>query len=409
MEPNKKKKKKPGKWTKFRHRIVRNVLFFLLVPYIKWKYHVKVERYKAKGKRPYLILMNHQTAFDQFFVGMAFKGPIYYVASEDLFSKGWISSIIRYLVAPIPIKKQTTDVRAIMNCLKVAREGGTIAMAPEGNRTFSGRLEHMNPAVAPLARKLNMPIALFRIEGGYGVQPRWSNVVRKGKMRAYVSRVLEPEEYKNLSDEELFQLIREELNVNEGCVCGEFHHKKLAEYMERLVYVCPKCGLSHFESHLDTVTCQKCGQTVRYLPTKELEGVATAFPFRFMTEWYAYQNDFINQLDTAAYYDTPMYEDTVKFFEVIPYKNKVLLEKSARVLLYGNKIVIIEKEGERTFLFDETSAVTILGRNKINIYFDKRIYQLKGPKPMNGVKYVNIFNRYLNQKRGEENVEFLGL
>jgi len=25
------------------------------------------------------------------------------------------------------------------------------------------------------------------------------------------------------------------------------------------------------------------------------------------------------------------------------------------------------------------------------------------------VKYVNIFNRYLNQKRGEENVEFLGL
>jgi len=181
MEP---KKKKTQKWTKFRHRIVRNLLFLLLVPYIKWKYHVKVERYKEQGKRPYLILMNHQTPFDQFFVGMAFRGPIYYVASEDLFSKGWVSSVIRFLVAPIPIKKQTTDVRAIMNCLKVAREGGTIAMAPEGNRTFSGKPVHMNAAVAPLARKLNMPIALLRIEGGYGVQPRWGDTVRKGKMRA---------------------------------------------------------------------------------------------------------------------------------------------------------------------------------------------------------------------------------
>ena len=52
--------------------------------------------------------MNHQTAFDQFFIGMTFKGAVYYVASEDLFSNGWVSSLLRWLVAPIPIKKQTT-------------------------------------------------------------------------------------------------------------------------------------------------------------------------------------------------------------------------------------------------------------------------------------------------------------
>ena len=50
---------------------------------------------RQQGDRAYLILMNHQTAFDQFFVGMAFKGPVYYVASEDLFSNGWISSLLR--------------------------------------------------------------------------------------------------------------------------------------------------------------------------------------------------------------------------------------------------------------------------------------------------------------------------
>ena len=111
---------------------------------------------------------------------------------------------------PIPIKKQSTDLKAVMNCMKVAKEGGTIAMAPEGNRTFSGKTEYMNPAVARLAQKLKLPIAIFRIEGGYGVHPRWADDVRKGKMRAYVSRVIEPEEYKQMSDEELFEILEKD-------------------------------------------------------------------------------------------------------------------------------------------------------------------------------------------------------
>ena len=159
------KSKKNGKWLRWRHGVVRNILNVTLGVYAKIKYNIKVTKFKEQQKgRPYLILMNHQTAFDQFFIGMAFKGPVYYLASEDLFSNGWVSSLIRYLVAPIPIKKQTTDVRAILNCIKVSREGGTIAIAPEGNRTYSGRTEYMSPSIVSLARKLAVPIALFRIE-----------------------------------------------------------------------------------------------------------------------------------------------------------------------------------------------------------------------------------------------------
>ena len=65
------------------------------------------------------------------------------------------------------------------------------------------RRRRMNPAIAGLARMLKLPIALFRIEGGYGVHPRWSDVVRRGRMHAYVSRVIEPEEFAGLSKAEL--------------------------------------------------------------------------------------------------------------------------------------------------------------------------------------------------------------
>ena len=118
-----KNKNKKKKWLKFRHRIVRNLLFATLGVYVRLRYRVKIERFKEQEKRPYLVLMNHQTAFDQFILGMSFKGPVYYLASEVIFSMGFASSLIKYLVAPIPIKKQTTDVKAILNCIRVAKEG----------------------------------------------------------------------------------------------------------------------------------------------------------------------------------------------------------------------------------------------------------------------------------------------
>ncbi|MBO5287164.1 MAG: 1-acyl-sn-glycerol-3-phosphate acyltransferase [Clostridia bacterium] len=101
-----KKSSKKKKWMKLRHRVVRNIAYMILYPFSRLKYGIKVDKFKEQGKRNYLILSNHQTAFDQFFLGMAFKGPIYYMASEDLFSKGLVSLLIKTLVAPIPIKNR---------------------------------------------------------------------------------------------------------------------------------------------------------------------------------------------------------------------------------------------------------------------------------------------------------------
>lgn len=394
---------------KFRHRVVRNIAWAILMPYCKIRYGIKIESLKDQEKRPYLILFNHQTPFDQFFVGMAFKGPIYYMATEDIFSNGWLSSLIKYLVAPIPIKKQTTDVRAILTCLKVAKEGGTIAIAPEGNRTYSGQTEYMSPSIVPLARKLNMPIALFRIEGGYGSEPRWSNVVRKGKMKAYVSRVLPPEEYAKMSDDELFDIIKSELYVNEANANKSFRHKRCAEYLERAIYVCPECGLSTFESHNDIIECKRCGRRVRYLPTLELRGEGFDHPFPFVLQWYQYQNEYINSLDVTQMTEAPLYKDMTQLREVIPYKNKLILCKSAQIELFGDRIAITANGEELAFPFKEASAVTVLGRNKLNVYHGGRIYQLKGSKRFNALKYVHIFNRCKNIQKGEENAEFLGL
>lgn len=405
----KKKKKQNKKWMRLRHRIVRNVACAIMKPYSYLKYGVRVERFREQGDRSYLVLYNHQTAFDQFFVGMAFRGPIYYLASEDLFSKGWVSSIIRYLVAPIPIKKQTTDIKAILNCIRVAKEGGTIAIAPEGNRTYSGKTEYMSPTIAPLARKLGLPIALYHLEGGYGVHPRWSDVVRKGKMRGYVHHVIEPEEYANMTDDELFAAIRDGLAINEAVADAEFHHKKLAEYLERAIYVCPHHGLSTFESHGDIIECKQCGKKVRYLPSKELAGVDHESPFRFINDWYDYQSDYMNGLDLLQYTESPLYTEKTSIANVIPYKKKDVLDQNAEISLYGDRITVKMAKETLVFPFAETLAVTLLGKNKLNIYHGDKIYQLKSDKRFNALKYVHFYHRHKNIIEGDTYGKFLGL
>lgn len=401
---------KKERWIRPRHRVVRNLLFPFIGLYTRLSYGVRVERFREQGDRAYLILMNHQTPFDQFFVGMAFRGPVYYLATEDLFSNGWVSSLIRWLVAPIPIKKQTTDITAVRNCIRVAREGGTIALAPEGNRTYSGRTEYMNPAIGGLARKLKLPIALFRIEGGYGVEPRWSDVTRRGKMRAYVSRVIEPEEYADMTGDGLFALIQQGLYVDEAVADGPFRSGKRGEYLERAVYVCPFCGLSEFESHGAEVTCKKCGRTVTYGEDKTLTGKAFDFPFRFVKDWYEYQQAYINGLDLTALTEEPVYRDRAKMSEVILNKRKVPLRRDAELRLYGDRVTV-DEEGENAlcFPFGEVSAVTVLGRNKLNIYHEKKVCQFKGSKRFNALKYVNFYYRHKNIVRGNADGKFLGL
>ena len=263
----------------------------------------------------------------------------------------------------------------------------------------------MNSSIAMLAKKLGLPIAIYRIEGGYGTQPRWADGIRKGKMRGYVSQVIEPEDYKNMSYDELFDVIRRGLDINETTLGGEFHGKGLAEYMERAIYVCPEHGISRFESRGDIIECKECGKRIRYTRTKELFGEGFDFPYRFVKDWYDYQSDFVNSIDPCDYAGSPHYTDAVDLYEVIPYKHKELLKEGAKLSLADDGI---ELDGER-YTFDSISAVAVLGRNKLNMYHGGKIYQMKGDKHFCALKFVHIYHRYRNVKKGETYDTFLGV
>ncbi|MBQ6470250.1 MAG: 1-acyl-sn-glycerol-3-phosphate acyltransferase [Lachnospiraceae bacterium] len=412
-EDNKAAAEQKDTWVKRRHRVIRRVLG----PFIKLLcvllYGVRIEKYSPEEGAPCLVLYNHQTPFDQFFVSLTFKEPVYHVATEDIFSIGRLADLLRWLVAPIPIKKQAADLSAIRTMRQVAKEGGIIALAPEGNRTYSGKTEYINPSVAKLIRLLKLPVALCRIEGGYGVQPRWSDRTRRGTMRSYVSEIISPEKAAKMSNEELYDRIRNGLFVNEAVSDRKFFSARRAEYLERAVYVCPFCGLAAFRSRGNVTECLTCHRRVRYHTDKHLSGEGYKFPFRYVNDWYEYQNTFVRGLPLSA--DTEhtirsgewfFKDEGVGIFEVIPYKKKKALLGDASVQLHADGISISAEGQTRCIPFRDVDSAAVLGRNKLNVYYQDRIWQFKGKKRFNALKYLNFIYRF---KQGESDGEFLGL
>ena len=402
------KKKKPKKWVKKRHFFARFIVKAVFGLHIKLKYKAKIQKFKIEKGKQYLVIYNHQTGFDQFFITLAFNRHVYQIGSEDIFSNGFLSRLLEFFSGPIPIKKQTSDIRAVMNCLKIAKEGGSIALAPEGNRTFSGKTCYFKPSIVKMIRALKLPVAVLRIEDGYGVLPRWADDVRSGGMNVYVKRVIDPEEYLSLSDEELHSLISSELYVDESSPNKEFKHKNLAQYLERTIYYCPDCGFSTFESNRDLLECKKCKKVVRYLPNKQFEGVGFDFKFKNVADWSEGQCAYTNSVNLNEYVKEPIYQDVARFSEVILFKRKRVMDKKATISLYGDKVIVKGKKVDLTLDFETASTVTVLGRNKVNIYHGDKCYQIKGGKRMNGLKFVHFFHRYKNIIEGEGN-EFLGL
>ena len=222
--------------------------------------------------------------------------------------------------------------------------------------------------------------------------------------------VIEPEEIAQLSDKELFRRIEVGLAVKENCVSDLYRHNRRAEYLERAVYVCPFCGFSKFESHDDVVTCCTCKRQIRYGEDKQMQGIGFEFPFTFMAEWYDYQNNYVNHVDPNGWIDKPVFRDEIRLSEVILYDRKQLLRKHCTTALYGDRIVIDDgTERELVLPFSEVTAAACLGKNKANIYHNDHVYQFKGSKRFNALKYVNLYFRHKNITQGTPEETFLGL
>lgn len=384
----KKTTKKPKKlWVKKRHARVFAFLRFAMSGFIRLKYHYKAEKAPIK-KGPCLILHNHQATMDPFFVSKAFRFPIYFITSDDLFNLK-VSPLIRYLAAPIPKSKSMTDLAAVKNALRVLKEGGAVGIAPEGNRTFSGRQwETVPDAIAKLCKTAKVPVVLFNLCGGYGTDPRWGHGVRRGtKYVGRVKRILYPEDYKDMSVEELFEIIKTELNVVDADSGERYKSRKRAEFIERALYMCPVCKkIGTISSKGTHFTCLGCGTTAEY--TEQLTIDPPFGGFTKIYEWYDWERA---ELTPRMLAGETLFDEGIRFIDSVKLKRKIFLDGHA-VSMNKEAITITGENGSCVFPLSEIDAMAAVMKRKFNFYYRGKIYQIKGGDRFSAVKYVHAFN-----------------
>ena len=385
---------KKKKWCKVRHKfwftIMRPIFSFLF-----WKkYGYKAENYKLDRKQNYLIICNHSCSLDPFMLGKSFFRPIYFVASDDLLKNGFISKIMKHTVAPIPIRKGTMHISSIRNCISIAREGGTIGIFPEGNRTYSGEISYLGINLVKFIRKLDLPLIIYHIDGGYGLDPRWGKKSRRGKgSRGYVQRVLSKEELCSLKDEELLKIINTNLS-QEISPSLRFKSKEKAEYLERVLFVCPKChALETLVSEKNAIRCKCCSLEATYEEDLSFSSNDPSFKFKKVSEWMNYQKEYLKDLAIEEN-KVLLGDEKVTLISCLEGKEKEV--ELVGKLQMNSKSFIIKGEKEIQFFFKDITQVENQGKHKLLFYIGKDYYEFKGGERFSSYKYYLMFNRINN-------------
>jgi 1-acyl-sn-glycerol-3-phosphate acyltransferase len=381
---------------RFRHRVV----FFLFPPFfrlfLKIKLNATAKKFKPpKGiKGPYLILSNHGLALDPFLLALSFREPIYFVASDMIFSIKYWSKLITYLVSPIPKTKYRSDMETIRDMVKVAKSGGSIGIFPEGNATFNGETLFINPSIAKLIKLLKLPVIFYHIEGGSLTKPRWSKHVHKGKVVGYVHDVWTLNHYQDLSVDDIYKGVLKNLYVNDHDLQAvnqiDYKGKDLALDIESSYFYCPSCqALNTLSSHKDTVSCTVCDFLVKYTTKGTFEAINQTFYYETTIPWYHMQNKVLREKIASLSNESVLFNDSNEtILEVVRSKRKTPLGK-AEICLTKETLSFTFNDHTETWQVKNVNS-SVQQKNKL-IFYDKetkKTYYAIANEKRNALKYV---------------------
>ena len=359
------------------------VKLIALIKHYKFKSFLKMK----KGES-YIVLSNHQTGLDGVLLPLAFQRHLYGLMTDSFLSKGWVAKMFKHQLGMIGKKKGAVDLKANMDMLRCVREGGSLLIFPEGNRNYAEFQFTFTDAFAKFIRFFKKPIVLFNFHGGTGVDPRWAKSRRKGNFYGEIKRILQPEEFQNWSDEELYNVIKENLKVYDSDSGELYKSKERAEYLERMLFVCPKCGkVETLHSEGNYLYCSNCGLKVEYTEDMHLKSDDPEFRFTRLIDWYNYQIRWINAFEVKGDEEI-LHDKEASLFISHPGKKRELVAKGP-VVLTGKTI----KFAGKTIDISEIEIASPINGTNFNFSTKDEDYLVIGSERFNPLKYVLMFNK----------------
>ncbi|UCF39991.1 MAG: 1-acyl-sn-glycerol-3-phosphate acyltransferase [Gemmatimonadota bacterium] len=204
---------------------------------------------------PAVLVFNHSCYIDAVFCGIVTRRPVHHLTTAEAYRGGVKGWLVTHFVN-VPVRRYRQDPAACREMLRLLAEGEVIGIAIEGERAALGRYQGALADVAGIMARLGVPIIPVGISGAYDVGPRWSDVVRRRRVRV---RAGPPVEFDAASPAAAIdRAILALLDENPQRV---FLEGLPREKLGRVLWRCPAC-LREEEWHAARLACEACG--VRY-------------------------------------------------------------------------------------------------------------------------------------------------
>jgi 1-acyl-sn-glycerol-3-phosphate acyltransferase len=149
-------------------RIVKPILGLYLRPFHRVEL-VGAEHIPPHG--PAIVVLNHASLLDVPTLMLLDPFPNTSTVVKASMFKLPIIGWILHRWGAIPVEREGRDSTSVRRMFGVLRAGGVLAVAAEGRRTRSGRLEQINPVFARIAVGADVPILPLGIAGSYAALP----------------------------------------------------------------------------------------------------------------------------------------------------------------------------------------------------------------------------------------------
>jgi 1-acyl-sn-glycerol-3-phosphate acyltransferase len=156
-----------------------------------------------------LLVCNHLSFLDVFFLGIPLARPLNYMARSTLFVPV-LGALIRS-VGGFPIQREGIGASGMKETMRRLRAGGVVALFPEGTRSQNGELGPLKPGIASLAVRVGVPVVPVGLAGLFESWPRSRRLPVPHPVRVHYGTPILPDDLAGLDTDAITALIRERM------------------------------------------------------------------------------------------------------------------------------------------------------------------------------------------------------
>jgi len=211
---------------------------------------------------PCVIISNHGTFFDPFYIGGKAYRQFRYMCNKDAFDSSAAQQFYLHYIGAYPKKKGVVDVAALKKTLVFLKNKIPVLIFPEGQTTWDGKTQPLYPGIEKVVKKAGVDLVLCRLAGNFLQKPWWATTRRTGPVRIELCTI-PASQLADLSTDEIFAKMKSYLQHNDIQWARKnnitYRGHNLASGIEHFLWICPFCFAEDgFSTQANELTCKCC-------------------------------------------------------------------------------------------------------------------------------------------------------